>query len=763
MRRTLALARRELAAFLNFPAGGLVLAAAPLFSAAWFLFVDGFFARDQASLRGFFAVSSLALSVLAPALTMRSWAEERRQGTAELLLSMPFSTSELVAGKFLAAWLLLAVSVAISLPVPLSLGAFGDFDSGVIVAEYAGLLLFALAAAAIGQFASARSESQTAAFLASLLALLALTLLGRANRLVELPAALAALVSWVSLGAHLEPFSRGVVEFGDASWFALVAAFFLWLSAGSVEGRRRERSARGSPRRKEARLASFLSLAVFAATALLVSLVPLRADLSAGKAHTLSSYTRKLVSTLDEPLRVTYWRSRILADRHPGPDMIESLLRTLESASRGRVRLRVVDSSKDPAAAEALGIEPRQMETVERDEQRLAIVHSGIVLEYLDASRVLPAVLSTETLEYELARATLSLARDREPVAALLVGDSGRSLETDFQGLSAALGRSGYATREQAPGSPVDSDASVLFVLGVDALDAAAAAAIDAYLRSGGAVFMAARGVVVDPADDLAATAIGSNAALDLLAAYGVTIRRELALDERALSVPYQTAGDTGAAEIRYVEYPHWIAVDGRYVSATHPLTGRFGGLDLFWPSPVELEPREGFPATTLVTTSPRGWRQRTALYTGIEENDYWAREASATRGRQTLAVALEGFPPDAGYGDASAPGAAARLVVVSGSDSFTDLAGYTGSLFNAEFAATAADWLSGEEGLLSIKVRAARAARLDRVGEPALESRLKTVSYLAIFALAPGIALAVPMIRNARRRSREGRTGGRA
>jgi len=758
VRRAFTLARRELAAFLNFPAGGLVLAAAPVFSAAWFLFVDGFFARDQASLRGFFAVFSLALSVLAPALTMRSWAEERRQGTAELLLSMPFSTAELVVGKFLASWILLAASIAISLPVPLALGSFGHFDPGVIVAEYSGLLLFALAAAAIGQFASARSESQIASFLASLLALLALTLLGRVNRLVELPAALAALVSRASLGSRLEPFSRGVIEFANLAWFALVAAFFLWATAVSVDGRKREPRKRGDPRRAEERLAAILSVAVFAAGASLASFVTLRADLSAGKAHTLSPFTRKLVSTLDEPVRMTYWRSRTLAERHPGPAMIESLLRTMESASRGRLRLKVIDSSKDPAAAEALGIEPRQMETVERDEQRLAIVHSGIVLEYLDESRVLPSVLSTETLEYELARVLLSLARDREPVAALLVGDSGRSLDADFQGLAAALGRSGYSLREQNPGSPVDSDAAVLFVLGVDSLDEAAAAAIDAYLRSGGPVFMAARGVVVDPETDLAATAIGGNAVLDLLVSYGVAVRRELALDERALSVPYQTTDESGAVALRYVEYPHWIVVDERYASATHPLTSRFGGLDLFWPSPIELEPREGFPATVLATTSPRGWRQRSPLYAGIEEHDYWAREASATRGRQILAVALEGSPPYAGFG-ASSPGTVTRLVVVSGSDSFTDLAGFTGSDFNADFAAAAADWLAGEEGLLSIKVRAARPARLDRVGEPALESRLKTFAYLAIFALAPGFALAVPLLRSVRRRSREGRT----
>ncbi|MBN1242105.1 MAG: Gldg family protein [Spirochaetales bacterium] len=757
MKRTLVLARRELAAFLNAPASGLVLAAAPVFSAAWFLFVDRFFARDQASLRGFFAVFSLALTVLAPALTMRSWAEERRQGTAELLLSMPFTTAELVAGKFLAAWTLLVASIAVSLPVPLALFSFGHFDPGIVVAEYAGLVLFAMAAAAIGQFSSARSENQTAAFLSSLLALLALTLLNRINGLLELPLPVAGLVSWVSLGSHLEPFSRGVIETADLAWYILVAALFLWLGARSVDGRKLDAKEAPAGRRKEGRIVAALGCSVFAAAALLSSRSPLRADLSEDKSQTLSTYMKVLVSGLDDPIRIAYWRSRTLADRHPGPRAVEDLLRTIESASRGRVSVRIIDSSKDPAAAEELGIEPRQMETVEEDEQRLAIVHSGIVLEYLDASRVLPAALTTENLEYELARSILALVNGRDPVAAMLSGDTGRTLDADYRFLVETLGRSAYVPREQERGRPIDSDASVLFVLGVDALDGKDAALIDAFLRSGRGVFVAARGVSVDPEDDLAATALGENAVLDLLAGYGVNVLRELALDERSLSVPYQTVSDSGAAELRYVAYPHWIAVDSRYVSGTHPITRRFGGLDLFWPSPIELTPRDGFEATVLATTGPRGWRQRATLYTGIEEKDYWDREASATRGRQVLAVALEGRPPGAGPVPGSGSPASSRLVVVSGSDSFTDLATYTESGFNAEFAALAADWLSGEEDLLSIKARAVRDGRLDRVGEAALESKLKTFAYLAIFLFAPGAAVIAPLLRNARRRAREG------
>jgi len=237
MRGTMTIARRELAAYFNSPVAYIFIVAFLLTCGTLFFFVGNFFAVGQASMRGYFSLMPFVLSVLAPALTMRLWAEERRQGTYELLLTMPFRDGELVVGKYAATMGVIAVTLALSLPVPLLASLFGRFDPGTIVAEYLGALLAASATVAIGQAVSGASRNQISAFMATVLVLLALSLLSMVTTWLDLPAWAAGLVNWVSLSYHFSSFSKGVVDTRDIAYFAVLTAGGLYattrlLSAG---------------------------------------------------------------------------------------------------------------------------------------------------------------------------------------------------------------------------------------------------------------------------------------------------------------------------------------------------------------------------------------------------------------------------------------------------------------------------------------------------------------------------------------------------
>ncbi|HQO65588.1 MAG TPA: GldG family protein, partial [Spirochaetales bacterium] len=130
-----------------------------------------------------------------------------------------------------------------------------------------------------------------------------------------------------------------------------------------------------------------------------------RLDLTSTRMFTLSDAAKALRNEIPESVRISYFVSKSLADRHPGPGEIEDFLRELESVSKGKVRVRVVDPSDDPAEVDGFGVAAQQMQVVERSEQRVAIVYTGIVVEYLDRHETIPSVLSTATLEYELVKA----------------------------------------------------------------------------------------------------------------------------------------------------------------------------------------------------------------------------------------------------------------------------------------------------------------------------------------------------------------------
>ncbi|TVR02827.1 MAG: ABC transporter permease [Spirochaetaceae bacterium] len=222
MRRTLTLARKEFIAMFRTPVAYLVIALFLTVASLWFFGVHQFLGRNVASLRAYFAVVPLLFVVLLPALTMRSWAEERSSGTAELLLTLPFSELQLVAGKFLGGFALVCVMLIPTLLVPLSVAPLGRFDPGPIIGQYLGTVLLAAAGLAVGQCASAVSRNQISAFLSAAALLMVLTAFHVVNAVVPLPPTVAATVNQISFLYHFSGFERGVIDSRAVIYFLVV-------------------------------------------------------------------------------------------------------------------------------------------------------------------------------------------------------------------------------------------------------------------------------------------------------------------------------------------------------------------------------------------------------------------------------------------------------------------------------------------------------------------------------------------------------------
>lgn len=234
MNAMLTIAKREVRAYFNSPLAYIFIAALLVSSGVFFFFVGGFFAANRASMRSYFGLMPVLLSVLLPALTMRLWAEERRQGTYETLVTLPFTEGQLVLGKHLAVMAVIAAALALSLPVPLMVGLFGRLDPGVVFAEYLGIALLASACAAIGQLVSSMARNQMSAFLATALLLVGLNLMYQLTIWLEMPSFLASLINWLSLGYRFGSFSRGVLDTRDLAYFLVISGGALYLCAKNL-------------------------------------------------------------------------------------------------------------------------------------------------------------------------------------------------------------------------------------------------------------------------------------------------------------------------------------------------------------------------------------------------------------------------------------------------------------------------------------------------------------------------------------------------
>jgi ABC-type uncharacterized transport system involved in gliding motility auxiliary subunit len=504
------------------------------------------------------------------------------------------------------------------------------------------------------------------------------------------------------------------------------------------------------------------ALLAFAAIVLALSISErfhVRIDLSADRVNTPGPSLRALAVGIPEKLRISYFVSPLLAQRNPGPGLIEEYLSMLAGSSRNRISLEIVDPELRKEEARQAGIGSGTINIVEKNQNRQSAVQSGILFEYQNRKRVIPFILETGHLESLIARTLRSLVEDREPELAILIGDAGKSLDGDFSILRKILEDNLWKIRELAPGERVPESSSLLLVLGNAALTGASVAPLRDWLESGRNAFFAVKGVDIRAGEDVSAVRLGNSPLLDLLSSCGVAVGRSLVLDRSALTVPFQSSDAPEGGKIDYFLYPHWIMVRPENFQRSGGLIPESGGLDLFWPSPLSASGSPGAEFRPLIMTGKNAWLQTKDFVVRPGPEPGYEAESESTRGRYTLAASAR-IPM---------PGIAnpANILVVGSSDFASDLSAMTGSSFNADFVLAAVELLaapsrSGVESAAGAESgqRAARERRFAKAEDPQSSERLVRVNYIVNLALIPASVLALGLVHISRRRKTSGKVG---
>ncbi len=228
---SLSVFKRELKSYFESPVAYVFMVGFLLLSGFMTFSVTRFFERQAADLQPFFFWHPWVYLLLVPAATMGLWAEERRTGTIELLLTMPVTLMQAVLGKFFAAWLFITLGVALTFPIVITTCYLGNPDLGVILCGYIGSILMAGAYVAVGMLASAMTRSQVIAFVVSLLICLLLLLAGwpPVTSLFTqwAPAWFVEAVAAFSFSPHFESLQRGVIDLRDIAYYISVMAFMI--------------------------------------------------------------------------------------------------------------------------------------------------------------------------------------------------------------------------------------------------------------------------------------------------------------------------------------------------------------------------------------------------------------------------------------------------------------------------------------------------------------------------------------------------------
>jgi ABC-type uncharacterized transport system involved in gliding motility auxiliary subunit/ABC-type transport system involved in multi-copper enzyme maturation permease subunit len=717
MRRVWTVARRELKALFDHPTAYVLLVVFLGINA--FLFFRQIFLGGSASLRPMLDLLPWVLLFFVPAVTMRTVAEDSRNGVLEVVLAQPVTELELVAGKYLGSVLFLWIALALTIPIPLALSLGAGLQWGPIVAQYIGSALLAAGLAGVGLWASSIAASQVTAFIIAVLVMFLLVLVGLNPLLVGLPPGLGAIAARLGVLSHFDSIGRGVIDLRDIIYFLSLAGVFLALAYGALS-RRKLAPAGGAARRL--RLGVGLLVGILIVVNLLGSYIRGRWDLTPGKAYTLSPATEHLVSGLDDIVTIKLFASKELPTEAALLRRdVDDLLHDLRAAGGGKVRIVQRDPAEDPATqrdAQSLGIQPVQFNVIGQAELQVKEGYLGIAVQHADGSEAIPFISGTDDLEYRLASAIRSLTRTKKPVVGIV--DAAPQPEGGFGSLQQELSKT-YEVRPISPADsgPVAPDVTVLVLAGnPDSLGSQQLNRLTAFFDRGGSALVLAGGMQLSPQMPMAMPRpVGWNAALQR---FGVSIRSDMVYDllsNEIVPIPTQNG-----RVLR--QYPFFVRAGS---------TGR---------SVVNKELNDAlFTWASSIDTAGAATRTITPLFV--------SSRAGGTASGETMIDPSRDFPQtdlksrllavQVSARKAAADSANAGRVIVVGDNDFAGDRNARGAPENLALALNAIDWLAQDEGLISIRAKDRR--------PPSLVFRSNAVRQGVKYANVVGVPLLVALV----------------
>jgi ABC-2 type transport system permease protein len=232
MNGVMAVLKRELRSYFATPIAYVFIVIFLMLAGVFTFYFGGFYESGQADLTSFFYWHPWLYLFLVPALSMRLWAEERKSGSIELLMTLPLEVWQAVVGKFLAAWLFTGIAIALTFPIWITVNYLGDPDNGVIFAAYIGTFLMAGGFLAVGACISAATKNQVIAFILSVVA--CFLLLAAGVEFVQdvfsawAPQWLVDGLASLSFQTHFNYISKGVIDLRDVIYFGLLISACLY-------------------------------------------------------------------------------------------------------------------------------------------------------------------------------------------------------------------------------------------------------------------------------------------------------------------------------------------------------------------------------------------------------------------------------------------------------------------------------------------------------------------------------------------------------
>jgi ABC-2 type transport system permease protein len=701
MKNIITIIRRDLGYYFTSPIGYIFMIVYVLMSVG--LYTTSFFVFPTADMRSYFMNLPILLCVFIPAVTMRVWAEERKENTWELLLTFPMKSRELVLGKFFAALGFYALTLAATFTIPLMLFVLGNPDNGAVFGGYIGALLMGAFFLSMGIFFSGFFKDQIVAFVVTLLVCFGVFLLGMEFIAAYLDGVVSGLGSMlatlVGVTDHYNAFTRGVVELGDLLYFLAWTALFLMLNVMYIEGRSRPR----------ARLTFGAAVAMAVAIGLLFNWLITgqsiaRWDATEDKIYTVSEASSEILAALDSPVQIKVYITpkekmptgmtkleqdivdKIEELRMAGSGNIEFSVIHLEAANALADMNKPLDQEKPEEAKDEdkaietrmldKGVEPFPVQAMSNDQVTSQLVYSSIGVGYKDKKEeIIPKIMPENLveLEYKVVSTVYKLTRPKAPVVAMVAPKEAVSIDPQMRAILEQMGRpvptseDPYETIQEylryekyevervelTEASPLPAEYDVLVVVNPRQLNDRQRWEINRALVSGKSVVMAVQQYEWDYQLSRQGSMLTKREEKpeinQLIEAYGLKVSDEILMDVNSLPLTVMSSNNPLAQMLgqgQTVNLPTHIRVNNSSMDQETSITSRLSTVFYLWGSPLDLNDevlgKYGLKSKVLMSTTDGAW---TLPSSGTLTNDTCKPPETGTKAFPLMAMVSGQFP----------------------------------------------------------------------------------------------------------------------
>ncbi len=674
---------REMKAYFNSPIAYIFVIVFVVLTCG--LYMASFFLAGRADMRPFFGLLPIVLMVFVPAVTMRLWAEDKKMGTIELLLTFPMKSWQILLGKFIASLIFVVVALAGTATLPIVVSVLGNPDPGPVVGGYLGALLLGAFFLSVGLFISGLCKDQIVAFILSIIASFFFFFIGTDFFTAVIGGWIGGFASflqdYVGLTRHFEGIQRGVVDVRALIYFLSMMALFLALNAIYLEGRLRPKA--------KAIFTGAVVLLLAATVMVNVVVAGFRAgrfDLTEGKIYTVSESAAKVLKGLKDQVQLKFYVSP--------KDKMPAMLKTIEQdvtdkleefriVSDNVLQYKVYDPSDDPGLADKIrekGVQPFLAQTVDKDEMSTKLIYSSIMISYAEKKdEIIPQVTpgNFDNLEYELISRIFRLTLPEKPVVAMYapleemdpqmmqmfmrMGRQAPPPRDNFNFLEEGLRREEFdITRTKlAKGDGISEKAKCVLVINPVELNERQRYEINRAMVEGKNVFVAAQNYTFDyrPAGREAISVMPQEVKPqinELIKSYGVTVDEQFLMDQSqaVLSVPTeQSLGGFIRVQVSApVKVPTQIVVKDENMNREVSITNRLSQILYLWGSKLNVDKdiikEAGLKHSVLMTSTEKSWT--VPFHASPLAREDIAPVADKYAGKQPLMVMLSGQFPDA-------------------------------------------------------------------------------------------------------------------